>query len=157
VDELNRLADAIERTVNGPVWHGSALGELLSGVSVEYALAHPIPGAHSVWELVHHISAWARIAEARLAVEPPPEPTDAEDWPPVTRPTPSGWKRALEQLTESHSSLAHAVRRCDPATLNRRMPGRKHSARTMLLGIPEHGAYHGGQIVLLTRALQNRP
>ena len=157
MDELNRLADAVERTLNGPVWHGTALVELLSSVGADDALAHPIRDAHSIWELVLHVSAWARIAESRLADEPPPEPTDAEDWPPVTRPTPSGWKLALEQLTESHASLADAVRRCDPSTLNRRMPGRKHSARTMLLGIPEHGAYHAGQIVLLTRALQNRP
>lgn len=156
MDEQHQLADAIERTINGPVWHGNALAELLHGVSVDDALAHPIAGAHSIWELVHHIAAWARIAEARLSDDPPPEPSDAEDWPPITRPTQSGWTIALTELTDSHSSLANAVRCCDSATLKRRMPGRKHSARVMLLGIPEHGAYHGGQIAVLTRALTSR-
>jgi uncharacterized damage-inducible protein DinB len=156
VDELHRIATAIERTVTGPVWHGSPLSELVRDVSAADAAAHPIHGAHSIWELVLHIAAWANIVEARLSPTPTPEPMDAEDWPPVPATTPMEWTRCCARLHMAHESLADAVRRADPVILNRTVHARQHDVRFMLLGIPEHGAYHGGQIALLTRSLTSR-
>jgi len=59
-----RLANHIRRTVTGPMWHGPALGELLADVSVDEARIRPIAGAHTIWELVLHVTAWADIARA---------------------------------------------------------------------------------------------
>jgi uncharacterized damage-inducible protein DinB len=52
--------------------------------------------------------------------------------------------------------LASAVRQLEPTSLNRRVAGRKYTVRTMLQGVVEHGAYHGGQLALLTKAVSNR-
>jgi uncharacterized damage-inducible protein DinB len=156
VDELHRIATAIEQTMTGPVWHGSPLSALLRDVNAADAAEHPIPGAHSIWELVLHIAAWANIVEARLSPTPTAEPTDDEDWPPVGKTTPVEWTRSCARLHMAHESLADAVRRADSAILDRTVHARQHDVRTMLMGIPEHGAYHGGQIALLTRSLQNR-
>ena len=52
--------------MTGPMWHGPALAEVLEGVTAERAAARPIPGAHTIWEIVLHIIAWAEIARARL-------------------------------------------------------------------------------------------
>ncbi len=154
MDSLEGLAASIERTVRGPVWHGSALGELLSGVTAASAAAHPVSGAHSIWELVLHITSWAAIAEWRLSLKPTGEPADDEDWPPVSRTTPTAWKTALRQLGDAHRSLADAVRRMDPALLDRNVPRREYTVRAMLHGVVEHGAYHGGQIAMLVRQLR---
>ena len=155
--EVERIADAIERTVSGPEWHGPSLAELLKDMTPADALAHPIDGAHSIWELVLHLASWVNIARERLTFEPTREPTVAEDWPPVLKPTPTGWWRAVNELTDAHRRLAEEVRRVDEATLDRQIPGHDYSARVMLHGVVSHGAYHGGQIALLTRALENRP
>src|SRR5262245_47111322 len=64
--EPARLAHHIKRTVTGPMWHGSALAEVLEGVTPEQATTRPIPGAHTIWELVAHVTAWAEIARARV-------------------------------------------------------------------------------------------
>ncbi len=52
------LANAITRTVTGPMWHGPALAEVLEGVTPERAASRPIGSAHSIWEIVLHVAAW---------------------------------------------------------------------------------------------------
>ena len=59
------LANHIKRTITGPMWHGNALAEVLAGVSHVEAAARPLPNAHSIWELVAHVTVWAEIARAR--------------------------------------------------------------------------------------------
>ena len=81
MDAPSAISKQIEHTLSGPMWHGSALNELLDGVTFEQAATRPIPGAHTIWELVLHVSAWAEIARQRLhnrALESPPPDVD---WP----------------------------------------------------------------------------
>lgn len=78
-----QLSNHVTRTMTGPLWHGSELGEILAGVTHDQASARPIAGAHSIWELVAHVTAWTEIARARLRGERTAEATPEEDWPPV--------------------------------------------------------------------------
>ena len=78
-----QLSNHIKRTVAGPMWHGPALDELLAYVSSDQAAARPITGAHSIWEIVLHVTAWAEIALARLHGQRTGDPAPDEDWPPV--------------------------------------------------------------------------
>jgi uncharacterized damage-inducible protein DinB len=146
-----RIANHIERAIAGPMWHGACLRELLAPVTPEQARAHPIPGAHSIWELVLHMAAWAEVARLRLRGEPG-EPTPEEDWPPVSHGSVDEWAAALARLEASYFGLAHAVSVLDDDTLRAPLVGRDHSAAVMLHGVVEHAAYHGGQIALLRKA-----
>ncbi len=158
--ETERIARSIEATIAGPTWHGSAIAPLLEGVAAADAADHPIAGAHSIWEVVLHIGVWAEIVETRLAFGPRDDTLDDRtdaDWPPVpARPTAAAWGKAQKSLQEKHLRLAAAVRSLEPSLLDKRVTGREYTARTMLHGVLEHGAYHGGQIALLTRARQDR-
>lgn len=149
------IANAIERSIDGPMWHGPALRELLSGVSAAEAAQHPLSGVHSIWEIVAHVAAWAQIARRRLQGEQG-EPSEAVNWPAVALTTPDAWKTALEALWRSHQELAQAVQRLSAEQLTATLPGRNHSVQAMLQGVVEHDAYHGGQIALLKRALRTR-
>jgi uncharacterized damage-inducible protein DinB len=151
-EELSRN---IERTVSGPVWHGPALSELLDGVTSAQAAARPVPGAHSIWELVLHLSAWAEISRTRLSPLPTSEPTDDENFPPVAEPSAQAWIDSRARLETAYGDLANDVMTLDGATLARLASGRAHSVSEMLHGVIEHGAYHGGQIALLKRALSS--
>jgi uncharacterized damage-inducible protein DinB len=151
--EPARLARAIRQTVHGPVWHGDALAVLLDGIGPIAAAAHPIPGAHSIWELVLHITAWVHIAQARLQGDGTGDPTEQEDWPKVGRATTARWTAARSRLISAHASLATAVSRLPTEALEARVTGRRYTIRSMLQGVVEHGAYHGGQIALLIRAI----
>ena len=148
-----RIAQAIERSVSGPMWHGPALADLLEGINAEQAAAYPVTGAHSIWELVLHITAWSEIARERLAGSAKADPTPEEDWPPVREKSEEAWRAAKERLKESHRELAEEVSGLDDAVLISRLPGKDHTALVMYHGIIEHDAYHGGQIAILKKAL----
>jgi uncharacterized damage-inducible protein DinB len=153
VNPSESIAKAIERTVHGPMWHGPALRELLADVSPEEAARHPVAGGHSIWEIALHITAWAQIAGRRLAGEHA-EPSELENWPPVGMTTLEAWSAALEALRRSHHELAQAVKRLDAEQLAALVAGRTYSEQAMLQGVVEHGAYHGGQIAILKRAVR---
>src|SRR3954465_13761881 len=140
------LARHVDRTVRGPMWHGPSLTEALEGVTPERAAAHPIAGAHSIWEIVLHVTAWAEIARARLEGLRIGDPSPAEDWPPVSATSAEEWERALAQLRTSHRQLAEAVALLDEARLDEKIDGLAYSILVLLHGVVEHGTYHGGQI-----------
>ena len=54
--EVGRLEEQLGRALEGDAWHGPSVLELLDGVTAHQAAAHPIAGAHSIWELVLHLS-----------------------------------------------------------------------------------------------------
>jgi uncharacterized damage-inducible protein DinB len=148
------LSNHIKRTVTGPMWHGAALDELLKDVTPEQAAARPIAGAHSIWEIVLHVTAWTEIARARLSGERTADPTAAEDWPPAGATGAAQWQAALERLRQGHRALATDVRRLDEAAIDAAIPGLGYTVSNLLHGVIEHGTYHGGQIALLKRAGQ---
>jgi uncharacterized damage-inducible protein DinB len=142
------LGNHIERTVTGPMWHGPALLEVLDGVDAARARARPIPGAHSIWEIVRHVTAWADIARQRIHGEALGDPTAEQDWPPIG----DDWAQDLERLKDSHRRLAADVRQLDDAALEARVNTLEYPVGILLDGVVEHGTYHGGQIGLLKKA-----
>ena len=148
-----RVAESIERAVSGPTWHGPALADLLEHVTAEQAAERPIADAHSIWELVLHATAWTEIARERLEGSAKGEPTPEEDWPKVKDRSAEAWRASKERLKEAHRELAALAAKMDDSMLIGRVPGKDHSILTMMHGIVEHDAYHGGQVAILKRAL----
>ena len=135
------------------MWHGPALRELLADVAPEEAARRPVGGGHSIWEIVLHVTAWAQIANRRLAGEQA-EPSESENWPPVAGTTPEAWGAARAALEQGHHELAQAVKGLVEEQLSTLVTWRTYSAQAMLQGVVEHGAYHGGQIAVLKRAMR---
>jgi len=154
MSRANNLAKHIERTVTGPMWHGPALAQVLQTVTHDRAAMRPVPGAHSIWELVLHVAVWAEIARARLKGQATGDPTPAEDWPAVSSTTLEDWRIAVERLGFSHRLLAADVRELDDPRLDALVPGLEYTVSVLLHGVVEHGTYHGGQIMLLSRAAE---
>ncbi len=65
MSEINRILDQMDRAYSGEAWHGPDLKQLLEGLSAEDASKHPVPGAHSIWELVNHFAAWNSIVQRK--------------------------------------------------------------------------------------------
>jgi len=139
------------------MWHGPALADLVGDVTAEQAAARPVPGAHSIWELVLHVTSWTEIVRERLVGSAKSEPTPEEDWAPVRDQSAEAWRGAVERLKDAHRELAADVSRLDDSMLIGRVPGKEHSVLAMIHGVVEHDAYHGGQIAILKRALESRP
>ena len=138
------------------MWHGPPLVDLVGDVTHEQAADHAIAGAHSIWELVLHVTAWTEIVRERLVGSAKGEPTPEEDWPPVRDRSADAWRGTVERMKEAHRELAADVAKLDDSQLIGRVPGKDHSVLVMLHGVVEHDAYHGGQIAVLKRALERR-
>ena len=157
MSEAARLLDQFERAHAGDPWHGSPVKAILKGVTAEQAARKPPNGAHSIWELVLHMTAWRNEVAERATGKPAGEPA-AGDYPPVGDPTPARWTAALAALDASHQSLVKVVRdMSDEHLLKPTNDPREAAAGTgvsyyeLLHGIVQHDAYHAGQIALLKK------
>ena len=155
---LQTISESLARSVIGDAWHGPALGELLADLTDAEAAAHPIAGAHSIVEIVRHLTAWVEEVTSRLEGHAPALPASG-DWP-AARP----WPGIRDRLADVHERLQRALAAlpesrlvevvgdlCDPPT------GTGVTIETMLISLAEHHAYHGGQVALLKRALRPKP
>jgi uncharacterized damage-inducible protein DinB len=150
--ELERLEAQLKRSFEGEAWHGPSVLEALKDVTSQVAHAHPIRGAHSIWELVLHLRGTYRLVLRRLHGEDA-QLTPAEDWPAVPSPTPSAWDEAVRSLQELNEEVRGAIRRFSPQQLDQPFtPGAPYAAYTQFIGITQHDLYHAGQIVILKKA-----
>ena len=78
--EVSRLVDQLEREHAGEPWHGTSLVGILTGITHQQAAARPLAGAHTIWELVLHITAWKNEVRQRLGGAPAGDPSEG-DWP----------------------------------------------------------------------------
>jgi uncharacterized damage-inducible protein DinB len=148
MNESERIADQLHRAFHGKAWHGPAVKEALEGVSAGTALVRPFPAAHSIWELVHHLTAWIAEADATIRGKTYESLKGDKDWPPVTEIASPAWERALANLDHAEQSLQEAVRGFPPENLGEG----DRSAYALLHGIIQHNLYHAGQMVLLKKA-----
>jgi len=161
MSEATRLVDQLQRAHAGDTWHGSPLTTILDGVTAEQAARRPPNGAHSIWELVLHITAWRNEVARRAAGAPAGEPAEG-DYPAVGDPTPARWQAALAGLDASHANLVRVVRgMSDPGLLEPTNDPRNPPLGTgvtyyeLFHGIVQHDAYHAGQIAILKRVLRS--
>ena len=156
--ESRAIAELVERIVTGDPWHGPSVKQVLDGIDATLAARRPPGGAHSIWELVLHMTGWAREVTARLGGRPAQDP-EAGDWPEVEAFAPGRWRQAQADLFEAHRALAAAIRSMDPATLDQPVRDFRDNALgtglsyyLTLHGLAHHTIYHSGQISLLKRA-----
>jgi len=152
MSEIKRIKSQLRRAYEGEAWHGPSLKELLSDVTAERAARRPLESAHSIWELVLHISAWERIVRLRLMSETAIEPTDEENFPPVRDTGEEAWKETLMQLEAGNHALRDTIAQLDESRLDDIVPGAPYSVYFMLHGVIQHDLYHAGQIALLKKA-----
>lgn len=149
--EVERIRDLLRRSLEGEAWHGPSLRELLDGVDAAAAGARPVAGAHTIWELVGHISAWMSTVARRLGGEEVAFLAPDQDWPAPAAPTEAAWQRTLGELAASHERLRTAMAKVSADRLDTPVPGKPYSVCVMLHGVVQHNLYHGGQIGLLKK------
>jgi uncharacterized damage-inducible protein DinB len=151
--EAVRLADQIRRAFEGNAWHGDSLLELLADVNAKTAAAKPIKNAHSIWELLLHISAWDDAVRRRAGGEAI-ELSDEQNFPSVKDVSEAAWRQAIESAKQTHNELIKAVAAFPDSRLQDQVPGkteRYHNFFYMFSGIVQHELYHAGQIALLKK------
>lgn len=149
--EVERIVDQLNRAFEGEAWHGPAVVEILEGITAPQAAARPLHGAHSIWEITLHITAWERAVLRRLQGDRA-ELLAEEDWPAVPRTDEKAWERAKEALRQNHDELRSAISLLDESRLDQPIIEGMSSVYVTLHGIIQHSLYHAGQVAILKKA-----
>jgi uncharacterized damage-inducible protein DinB len=148
---LEALLAQLRASHDGEPWYGSPRMQFLRGLSPDRAAAHPITGAHSIWELVLHATAWTREVQRRLMGNAPGEPREG-DWTQPGDTSGAAWHAALVSLDDAHDAVVRHVATLSDEDLARPV-GNGVTVGEMLVGLAQHDAYHSGQLAILRRAL----
>jgi uncharacterized damage-inducible protein DinB len=157
MSQVESLADQLERAFRGGAWHGPAVAETLAGVDATTAAVRLLPGGHSIWEIVHHLTVWNDVPRRRIDGEGLQNLPAERDWPPVGEASADAWRAALAALEEAHAALRARVLDLADGQLDDPVAGSDPTVRGMLLGVLQHNAYHAGQIALLCKGKGGMP
>lgn len=160
-NDFEALRADLQNVFDGQPWHGSSITEVLSGVSANTAALKPIPRAHSIWELVLHMTVWTREVISRISGNAPKSPP--EDWPiPAVSGGERTWEAAKRDLEAAHRDLEKTVRSLDETELRRWIVDQRDpsvqtgiTVGSLIRGLIQHHTYHQGQIALLKRAAES--
>lgn len=152
-----RLREEIRRAWNDDPWHGSPVAEIVKNVDARTAGRRPISGAHTIWEIVLHMTAWVREVTRRVGgadADVPPE----GDWPTMPVSSPAAWEESQAELASAHGDLLAALETLPDEGIAAIVPTAPNAQTAsgisfyrMLHGIVQHDAYHTGQIALLKK------
>jgi uncharacterized damage-inducible protein DinB len=149
--EIERIETQLKLAFDGGAWHGPGVLETLDGVSARQAAARPIPGVHSIWELVLHIAAWESACRRRLTGDRAELSTE-EDWPPVNDKSEAAWAMTKAALIEGHHKLRESIAFLDESRLDEPILENMPSVYVTIHGVIQHDLYHAGQIAILKKA-----
>ena len=154
MNEAERITDQLRRSIDGDAWHGPSVFEALKGINSSQAASRPLKNAHTVWEILLHITVWVEQVHKRLRgndhrKELPPE----QDWPPQPgRPDEAAWTALQDSLRKGHRELSDSLARLDDTRLEQPIQEGFSTAYVTLHGLIQHNLYHAGQIAILKKA-----
>ena len=149
--ESARIANQLERAFSGKAWHGPSLRILLRGISAEQAAKRPVINAHSIWELVLHITAWDRVVCERIQGGKTTQLPKELNFPTVSDTSEKAWKKTLKELEKQHKALLAAMRAFPDKKLHNNLTGGDYTFYITMHGAVQHDLYHAGQIAILKK------
>jgi len=149
---MSQIADAYHRATVGDAWYGPSLEELLKKISAELAAVPPVPGSHSILELLQHLLLWNDRVLNATDEHPMPKWQADKEWaePPIP------WKELLAHWHKSRDLLEERIRKFPVGDLKKQVAGRDYDYEVLLRGIVEHAIYHSGQIAMVLSMLKRR-
>ena len=145
---IKEIIEELKNIHDGNAWHGASLKDALDGITCDQAAARPLKQAHSVWEIVAHITRWEDVFRRRLEGEMIGEP-EAGDFPLPAEPSETTWKKTLDDLESAHRELLLAVEKLSDSNMDTNITGKDYSYGFLLRKTIAHKIYHTGQIAFL--------
>ncbi len=149
--ETKQIADAYHAVTLKGAWYGPTLAELIAKISPEEAVTPPVPGAHSISELLQHLLLWNERVRNTSDGTPMPKWEAEKEWaePPIPL------NELVARWNKSRDLLEERIRNFPAADLGKQVPGRDYPYETLLPGIVQHTIYHSGQIAMVLTMLRS--
>jgi hypothetical protein len=150
VSEITRIACLLEQTFEGKPYYGPSVLGALENVTADVAAQRPRWSAHSIWDLVTHLT--GELDYARTVIEGTAEPwVEGETtWSAITDTSDVAWQKTIQDLKRANRALVRVVKQLDDAILDKEPIRVRGPFYLMLHGTMQHNVYHAGQISLLT-------
>ena len=150
MNEIARIARLLKQTFEGQPYYGPSVLGTLKGVTADVAVQKPRWSAHSIWDLVTHLTAELRYARAVIDGTAGPWVEGQATWTSITDISDAAWQQAITDLKKANWALARAVQRLDNSILDKKPIRVRGPYYIMLHGTIQHSVFHAGQISLLT-------
>lgn len=150
VSETDRIARLLEKTFDRQPWYGSSIMDTLQQLSPAIVDMHQ-GKAHSVIELILHMTAWRKFVIHRLSGDDSFQISDDLNFP-----KPSTWEGAVADLKASQEELISAIQSFPENRLSELVPSSafQYTYYTLLHGIIQHDIYHLGQIAYINSSFK---
>jgi hypothetical protein len=102
MSETQRIANQLRHAYDGDPWHGPSVRAALQGVDARAAMARPMPGGHTICELVLHLTAWTQEVTRRLRSGIAQDP-ERGDWPSGSVANDAEWNAMLTALDTANT------------------------------------------------------
>jgi len=149
--EVERILNQYDRVMHGNAWHGDPIWQILDDVSAECAAHRGVADAHTIWEIVLHMTFWEGVATRRLAGQRAGL-DEALNFPAPPEPTAANWQKTREEFRALNQSLREALAKLEPASLDELSAAGKRTFYDEAHGVLQHDIYHAGQIALLKKS-----
>lgn len=147
-----RFAKQVQMAFHGEAWHGPSWKEVLEGVNAAQAASRPIPQAHSIVEIVHHVSTWNEVVRRRLEGEQP-SVTNEENFPEIQKLEEPDWEAARRSLFSRANALCETIASFPEDRLREaRQAPASGTWEDLILGQLQHALYHAGQAAILRKS-----
>ncbi len=151
-DIIKQLQDLL----HGPLWLDEHFDKKLSSVSAEEAFINPLPGLHSVAELLSHLNVWLRACMDRMTgIENSLKDNSPDDWKHNALLRTDGWEVLKEEFYDLHDELIRLIETSDDSFFEKPYPGSAFTHQDILNGLIHHNAYHLGQMGLTIKFLKS--
>jgi uncharacterized damage-inducible protein DinB len=145
----------LEKAFNGDPWHGKSAVQIVEASAPEKVFVHWIPNAHSIAEIVLHLTVWTDEAVERLNGGEAKTPSRG-DWPETENN--DDWQVIVSGFKAAHNNLMNQIENYIEPDWNSLVKdnredneGLKCTYSELVNGIVQHLAYHSGQISLLQK------
>ena len=152
MNQTERIADAYRAATIKGAWYGPTVAELIAKVPPEFATTPPVPGAHSVSELLQHLLLWNERIRNTSDGQPMPRWDAEKEWAEPAIP----WNELVARWNLSRDLLEEKIRNFPIQDLTKQVAGRSYPYETMFHGIVQHAIYHSGQIAMVLSMLRPR-
>lgn len=156
MNETQRILAEYDRVMRGnAAWHGDPIWQILGTISAESAAKRPLAAAHSIWEIVMHMTFWEGVADQRLSGQRAGL-VEELNFPAQPEATAENWQNTLDEFRQSNAQFREALSKMDAASLDDLSAAGKRSFYEEAHGLIEHHVYHAGQIAMLQKAFQHK-
>ena len=141
---------------DGDPWIDESFQKKLIDLSEEEAFRQPMPGVHSVAEVLSHVIEWRRELIDRMRSGRPPIPIFEQEnnWYSNEWLGKKGWNHLVEEFEESQDQLMDLWKSLPDSFLSQKYND-EYPYQYLVEGIVHHDLYHLGQIGLIIKMVRN--